>query len=206
MYLASDLVECAIASQGLAQCMSMPTERSWMLLKHLCLHFLDARSNSFQLQIKPNRLWYSPETSDGIFCDLFSDSDWAAHQATGRSVSACMILFQGYMLDASSRTQRVVSLSSAEAGLHSAVSGVCDWILLKHSIVFCLDRPIRLKLPFDTIRHLSRRNLWMHQYVREKLLEAAAVPPKWNGSDLCAKRLSKDRTSYAFSHEYGWCV
>ena len=94
-----------------------------MLLKHLCLYFLDARTNVFQLQIKPNGLWNSPDTSDG------SDSDWAAHKATRRSVSACMIFFQGCMLHASSRTQRVVSLSSAKAELHSAVTCVCDGIL-----------------------------------------------------------------------------
>ena len=184
-----------------------------MMLKHLCLYLLDARTNVLQLQIKPNGLWYSPETPDGIVLELFSDSDWAAHKATRRSVSACMIFFQGCMLHASSRTQRVVALSSAEAELHSA----CDGILLKHCIVFCLDRPIRLKLILDNsaarqvlfrsgvgrIRHLSCLILRIQQYVREKLLEAAAIPTKWNCSDLSTKKLER---SYAFCHEHGWCV
>ena len=210
MYLASDLVECAYTIRGLAQCMSKPTERSWMMLKHLCLYLLDARTNSLQLKIKPNGLWYSPETSDGIVLELFSDSDWAAHKATRRSVSACMIFFQGCMLHASSRTQRVVALSSAEAELHSAVSCVCDGILLKHCVVFCLDRHIRLKLILDNsaakqvlfrsgvgrIRHLSCRILWIQQYVKEKLLEVAAIPTKWNCSDLCTKKLSKARMDF----------
>ena len=181
-----------------------------MMLKHLCLYLLDARTNVLEVQIKPNGLWYSPETSDGIVLELFSESDWAAHKATRRSVSACMIFFQGCMLHASSRTQRVVALSSAEAELHSAVSCVCDGILLKHCIVFCLDRPVRLKLILDNsaarqvlfrsgvgrIRHLSCRILWIQQYVREKLLEAAAIPTKWNFSDLCTKKLSKDRIHF----------
>ena len=54
----------------------------------------------------------------------------------------------------------------------------------------------QIELLFDNIRHLSRRSLCMQQYVREKLLEAAAVPTKWNGSDLCAKKLSKDRMHF----------
>ena len=162
MYLASDLVECAYTIGGLAQCMSKSTECSWMMLKHLCLYLLDAGTNVLQLQIKPNGLWYSPETSDGIVLELFSDSNCAAHKATRRSVSACMIFFQGCMLQASSRTQRVVSQSSAEAELHSAVSCVCDGILLKHCTVFCLDRPINsaarqvlFRSGVGRIRHLS---------------------------------------------------
>ena len=198
--------------------MSKPTERSWMMLKHLGLYLLDARTNVLQLQIKPNGLWYSPETSDGIVLELFSDSDWAAHKATRRSVSACMIFFQGCMLHASSRTQRVVALSSAGAELHSAVSCVCDGILLKHCIVFCLDRPVRLKLILDNsaarqvlyrsgvgrIRQLSCRILVDSAVCSRKTFGSSSNPNEMELFRFMHKETFK--RSYAFSYEHGWCV
>ena len=38
--------------------------------------------------------------------------------------------------------------------------------------------------------------MWIQQYVREKLLEAAAIPTEWNCSDLCTKKLSRDRMHF----------
>eukprot|EP00435_Cladocopium_sp_Y103_P051887 s469_g16.t1 len=50
LYLASDLVECAFTIRGLAQYMCTPTERSRMMLKHLCLYPLSVRNQSLQTQ------------------------------------------------------------------------------------------------------------------------------------------------------------
>ena len=140
MYLASDLVECAYAIRGLAQQMSKPTQRSWMMLKHLALYLLGARSYALQLRIAPEGLWHSPANEDGLVLELFWDSDWASHKRTRRSVSAGMIFFQSCLLSATSRSQRVVALSSAEAELHAAVSATCDGILLRLCLVFCLNQ------------------------------------------------------------------
>ena len=121
-----------------------------------------------------------------------------------------MIFFQSCLLSATSRSQRVVALSSAEAELHAAVSATCDGILLRLCLVFCLNAPVRLKLMLDNvaakqillrsgvgrIRHLSCRTLWIQQHVRDKLLELAFVPTKWNVSDLCTKKLPRDRMEF----------
>ncbi|CAL1161296.1 unnamed protein product [Cladocopium goreaui] len=43
LYLSTDLVECSYTIRGLAQSMSAPTERSWTMMKHLCLYLLSVR-------------------------------------------------------------------------------------------------------------------------------------------------------------------
>lgn len=210
MYLSSDLVECAYTIRGLAQYMSKPTQRSWMLLRHLCLYLISIRRNVLRLKVKPNGVWHSPETDQGPVLELFSDSDWATHKATRKSVSAGFAFFAGCLLLATSRTQRIISLSSAEAEVVAAVSTVCDGILLQMCLIFCLGYHVRMKLSLDNtaarhilqrsgvgrVRHLSCRLLWIQQHVKDRKLETASIPTKQNTSDLATKKLSKDRMEY----------
>ena len=91
LYLSTDLVECSYTIRGLAQSMSAPTERSWTMMKHLCLHLLSVRDFSLRLQMKLNGLWHSPPDDNGVVIELFSDSDWAAHKGHRRSVSAGIV-------------------------------------------------------------------------------------------------------------------
>ena len=86
--------------------MSSPTERSWTMLKRLCLYLTSVRNNSLRLHVCEDGLWHSPTVDDGVVIDLFSDSDWAAHKGHRRSVSSGAIFFQGRLLLAASRTQR----------------------------------------------------------------------------------------------------
>ena len=134
LYLASDLVECAYTIRGLAQYMSSPTERSWTMLKRLCLYLTSARNNSLRLHVCEDGLWHSPTVDDGVVIHLFSDSDWAAHKGHRRSVSSGAMR----LLLSASRTQRIVALSSADAEVHAAVSATCDALLLRVCIDFCL--------------------------------------------------------------------
>ena len=47
--------------------------------------------------------------------DIFSDADWAADRTSRRSVSGSAIFYGGCLIYSSSRTQKIVSLSSAES-------------------------------------------------------------------------------------------
>ena len=106
LYLASDLVECAYTIRRLAQYMSAPTERSWTMLKHVCLYLTSARDNSYVCE---DGLWYSPTNDDGVVIEVFSDSDWAAHKDHRRSVSAGTVFFQGRLLLSTSCQQRTMT-------------------------------------------------------------------------------------------------
>lgn len=202
LYLASDLVECAFTIRDLPQFMSAPTERSWMMLKHLCLYLVSVRNHCLRLCIRPDGLWHSPCNSAGLVLEIFSDSDWAAHKGHRRSVSSGIVCFQGCLLLATSRTQRVVALSSAEAEVHAAVSTTCDGLLLRVCLEFCTGEKVRLKIILDNsaakqvmqrsgvgrIRHLSCRVLWIQQLVKSKQLETASIPTKENFADLGTKK------------------
>ena len=177
------------------------------MLRHLASYLTSAQGFALRLKIKENGLWHSPCLDGELVLELFSDSDWGAHKRTRKSVSAGAIFFQGCLLAATSRSQRVVSLSSAEAELHAAVSTTCDGILLRLSLEFCTGRKVGLKLVLDNmaakqvlfrsgvgrIRHRSCRILWIQQHVKEKSLTVSSVPTKWNPADLGTKKLSMDR-------------
>ena len=85
LYLACDLIECAYTIRGPAQFMSSPSERSWTMLKHLCLYLTSVRDHSLRLRVSENGLWHSPTNDDGVVLELFPDSDWAS-----RSMTTCV--------------------------------------------------------------------------------------------------------------------
>ena len=179
-------------------------------MKHLCLYLLSVPDFSLRLHMKLDGLWHSPPDDNGMVIELFSDSDWAAHKGHRRSVSAGIVCFQGCLLLATSRTQRVIALSSAEAQIHAAVSTTCDGLLLRVCLEFCIGCKVRLKLILDNsaakqvlhrsgvgrIRHLSCRVLWVQQLVKTKALETPSIPTKENFADLGTKKLSADRMRY----------
>eukprot|EP00435_Cladocopium_sp_Y103_P067596 s26_g30.t1 len=127
--------------------------------------------------------------SDTPMLEIFSDADWAADRQTRRSVSGSMIFFGTCLVYSSSRTPKVVSLSSAESETYAAASAVMDAILI-HSILFwllqlhivmCLhldssaSRGILSRKGVGRLRHLSCRVLWLQDLVSEKLLLVKSV-------------------------------
>ena len=71
---------------------------------------------------------------DGSVLEIFSDADWSGCKKTRRSVSSAVIALDAMVLFSSSRTQKSVSLSSAESDYHSLVSSCADSILLRSCI------------------------------------------------------------------------
>ena len=68
--------------------------------------------------------------------ESFSDSDWSSNQSHRCSTSCGVHMLNGSFLFASSRAQRVVSLSSCESELHAMVSTLSDGIFLRRCIQF----------------------------------------------------------------------
>ena len=65
-----------------------------------------------------------------------SDSDWPSNREHRRSTSSGVHLVNGLLMFASSRTQKIVSLSSCEAELHAMVSTLADGIYIKRCLEF----------------------------------------------------------------------
>ena len=80
--------------------------------------------------------WHS--TDKYWLLESFSDSDRSSNQSHGTSTSCGIHVLNGAYLSGSSRTQRVVSLSSCEAELHAMTSTLSDGILIKRCIEFVI--------------------------------------------------------------------
>ena len=83
---------------------------------------------------------------------FFSDSDWGSNKQHRKSVSGCYICCGTALLYSSSRTQRVVALSSAEAEVYSASSSACDGILIGKLVAFCTGRNVVIHHLMDSAR------------------------------------------------------
>ena len=210
LYISSDYIECQYAIRGLSQSMSRPTRQSMECLRYLCTYLLGCTDQCIVLKYESHQglLHYNPED---FTLEIYSDSDWAKHRTTRRSVSSGYLFLFGNLLYSSSRSQKALALSSCEAEVYAGTSATCDGILLKHCICFCApSESVKLKLALDNaagrsffhrsgvgrIRHISLRVLWMQKQVRDKLLAVGPVNTKHNPSDLGTKRLSRDRMLY----------
>ena len=112
-----------------------------------------------------------------------------ADRNTRRSVSGSCIFYGGCLVYSSSRTQKIVSLSSAELETYAAASAVMDAILIKVILCWILQVRILMYLYLDSsaargilsrrgvgrLRHLSCRILWLQDLVNERVLQVKAV-------------------------------
>ena len=106
-----------------------------------------------------------------------------------------------------SRTQKLVSLSSAEAEVYACSSGTSDGILLcrlvewmtgfKCSVYLHCDssaaRGIIQRKGVGKVRHLSCRVLWLQSLVADGTIKLACVAGASNPADIGTKRLPSSR-------------
>ena len=110
--MSSDYVECQYTTRGLSQTMSAPTTQSMMCLRHLAQNLPGCADHALVLRYEAHQglLHYNPCV---YTLEIFSDSDWAKHRQSRKSVSGYLFLF-GCLLYATSRSQRALALSSEE--------------------------------------------------------------------------------------------
>ena len=191
--------------------MSKPTVNSFACFPHLCMYLLGCTQNCLLLTYKGHHglLHYTPED---YTLEVFSDSDWAKHRSTRKSVSSGFIFLFGNLLYSSSRSQKAIALSSAEAEIYAATSACCNGVLLEYCLCFIVGgtdkvvtfikmdnsagRSFLLRSGVRRIRHISGHVLWMQQRVKEKGLFPSRVPSRENPADLGTKRLAKERMEY----------
>ena len=211
LYISGDYVECQYTIRGLSQSMAKPTTQSMMCLRHLAQYLLGCIDHALVLRYEPHQglLHYNP-------CDytleIYSDSDWAKHKQTRRSVSSGYLFLFGCLLYSTSRSQRALAMSSAEAEIYSATSATSDAVLMFHCIKFAVGEgtTIEVRLAMDNsagrsffgrigvgrIRHISLRVLWVQAKVKEGFMQVGKVSTKDNVSDLGTKRLRQNGIPY----------
>ena len=136
LYLVRDRPDLLFVVKELSSAVSRPTLTAISRLRKV-IGYLKTTSDFCMVLEKPiggQGKWKSSERFWVI--ETFSDSDWSGNKQHRGSTSCGVHALNGGFLFASSRTQRVVSLSSCESELHSMVSALCDGIYLRRCIEF----------------------------------------------------------------------
>ncbi|CAE7524932.1 unnamed protein product [Symbiodinium natans] len=212
LYLSVDLPECQGAIRALSSRMARPTQLAMLGLRHLGKYLLATRYHGLMIvKTKPGEGLMGPrnDASDQkIILESFSDANWASCKSTRRSVSASVICVAGNMLFSSSRTQRVVALSTGEAEMLAAASSMCDSLMIKELLRFADYGEVKIFHHIDAsaakamlersgsgkVRHLSCRVLWTQQMIKSKQVSLLKISTTFNPSDLGTKGLSRSRT------------
>ena len=139
--------------------------------------------------------------------ESYGDSDWPGHKSHRRSTSASLHFLNDNLLFGASTTQKVVSLSSAEAELHSLVGSCADGIYLRGCLEFFLKvkvhnealvgnsacKSLANKRGTGKIRYLSSKLLWIQERTADGSLVVSQVSTLINTSDLGTKPLTAMR-------------
>ena len=118
-----------------------------------------------------------------------------------------MIFYGGCLLFSASRTQKIISLSSAEAEVYASSSGCSDAILLSRMLAWLTGRRTIIHAYTDSsgakgilqrqgagrLRHLSCRTLWLQQLISAGIIKLCSVSGSINPADIGTKRLSAPR-------------
>ena len=208
MYLANDLPHCQYVIRYLSTYSSKPTQKNQTVLRHLVSYLACHTSISMSLKWcgrTPGMYHAYPDVqqSENVL-EVFTVSDWASDRQTRRSVSCCCIFFGGCMIFSASRTQKVVSLSSAEAEVYACSSGSSDAILLARLLSWLTGRRTWIYVYTDSsgargilqrqgvgrFRHLSCRVLWLQALIANGAIRLCSVSGHVNPADIGTKRLS----------------
>ena len=135
----------------------------------------------------------------------------------GLQIKGCGVhLVCGAFAYGSSRTQKVVSLSSCESELHAMVNTLCDGIFLRSCLEFLTGATIEHYLFTDSssakqpairqgvgkVKHVAGKLLWIQDAVLNKQVMLIQVPTMWNLSDIGTKPLGAKRLRLLL-HEIG---
>ena len=120
LYLAQKRYDIAYCIKGLAWKMK-PTVLSLQRLRKLLGYLKGTQHYALKLTIPAPGVGKLVHSDCQCVLESYSDNDWSGHRSHRRSTSASLHFLNGNLLFGASRTQKVVSLSSAEAELHSLV-------------------------------------------------------------------------------------
>ena len=208
LYLGRDRPDAMYTIKELAGKMSKPTLTALQHLRKL-VGFLKQTGDVGIKLVPPmsgSGKWKTTAEQQWIL-ETFSDADWMGNRAHRRSTSCGIHLLNGNFLYGSSRTQKVISLSSCESELHSIVSSMSDAIFIKRCLQFMLQtnvlqvqytdsssaRQLLARQGCGKTRHLSGKILWVQSKVQCGEALVTQVPTLYNLGDIGTKCLSRKR-------------
>ena len=217
LYLSRDRIDIMFTVKELATSMSKPTLCSLQRLRRLMGYLRHTGDMGMKLPVPE---FGKGKRKEGCECEwileTFTDADWSSNKAHRKSTSCAVHFMNGCFAFASSRTQKVISLSSAESELHSMVSGCCDGLFIKRCAEFLFAAPVKhfqwtdnsaarqlvARQGVGRIRHLSGKILWIQQCVFDGEVVMGQVPTLLIFSDIGTKCLPRARLNFLV-HEVG---
>ncbi len=195
IYLSSDRVDIQREVGLLAASLATPTEYDFKQLVRLGRYLRGTRHHGIWMERPDATL-----PCNVVILKCFSDTDWAAHRKSRRSVTCGVFTADGCPLAAFARRQHLVSLSSGEAEYYGMVSVACEGLLFKTLYEF-LGYTVSWSLGVDSsaakamaqregvgkVRHLDCRSLWLQRAVKELKLRIQKVSGPLNVADIGTK-------------------
>ena len=174
----------------LMSAITKPRRKHQAMMKH-CLRYAVGRrccAQKFDYQEWPGEIV------------ILSDADWASDSERKRSVDCVHICHGGHLIEASTSTQQVVSLSTAESEFYGIVRGEASGIQLREAFMH-FGFSVRLQVLSDSsaaramtartgsgrVKHVEARYLWVQDRVRKKQFPAVSIDTSHNTAELGTK-------------------
>eukprot|EP00435_Cladocopium_sp_Y103_P061662 s367_g23.t1 len=208
LYLARDRLDIMFSVKELSSCMSAPTMGALQKLRKLVGYLKASGEIGIKLTIPEHGKGHCKTGGECFWLvETFTGADWSGSRKHRKSTSSAIHFINNNLAYSPSRTQRVVSFSSAESELHSMVSGCSDAIFIRRCLEFLVGeeaqqyqwtdnsaaRQLVSRQGVGKIRHLSGKILWIQSQVLEQKLVVCQVPTAMNCSDIGTKALAKKR-------------
>ena len=208
VYLSQKRMDISFAVKELASNIACPTTGSLKKLSKLIGYLKSTMGQRSVMELEEaGRGLVTRCGTPRWLLETFSDSDWSGSKSHRRSTSAAIHMVNGAVVFSSSRGQKSVSLSSAEAELNALVGAAADGIYLRRCLEFlsgedvthhCLvDNSAALHLCHKKgpgrLRHIAGKLLWIQDLVAQGEIKVKFVGTVYNVSDLGTKPLSKAR-------------
>ena len=143
IYLSQERMDISFAVKELASSVACPTTGSLKKLAKM-IGYLKSTIGQYgvlELEEAGHGLVTRCDTSRWLL-ETFSDSDWSGSKSHRRSTSAAIHMVNGTVVFSSSRGQKSVSLSSAEAELNALVGAAADGIYLRRCLEFLVGESV----------------------------------------------------------------
>ena len=211
LYIAQDRWDLVFGMKSLAAFMKTPTARGWEGLEKIVGYVANTLDFNQLLERQAGDTFMSKlfggHPGAEVQLEAYTDSDWMGSWL--KSTSGAVQTVNGIPLSMTSRTQKVVSLSSTEAELYAATSGTVDTLFIKHCLEFLLPGRIKIKhtlhvdnsavrqlcqkLGGGRLRHVHGKLLWLQTLTHTGGLEIRQVSTTLNPSDAATKPLTRAR-------------
>ena len=189
-YVALDRPDMMYAAKECSRRMSKPMVGDWGPVRRLVRYMVEY----------PRMVHFYEFQSEQEVLTGYCDSNWAGCRSTRRSTGGMCLMRGGHLLKASSKTQSVVALSSAEAELYALVHASSELLGLK---AMAEDFGLRMspwlwvdasaaigiakRKGLGKVRHLDCQSLWVQDAIREKRMSLRKIDGKENPSDAMTK-------------------